>query len=89
MREDLDSVNRELIQKVIDRAELGVRKYGTTMDREDLSLLNWLQHLQEEMLDACVYIQKILTSSEGVQNAKTNQSDSSGSEESQKVQGGG
>jgi len=35
----------------------GQSKYGTNTTREDLSSLDWLQHLQEELLDAAVYIQ--------------------------------
>jgi hypothetical protein len=37
----------------------GFRKYGTTTERTDLSLLDWLQHLQEELLDAAVYVERL------------------------------
>ena len=56
----LDSINQAVIEKVCDRAVKGFQTYGVTMDRDDLGMLNWLQHLQEEMLDACIYIEKIL-----------------------------
>jgi hypothetical protein len=46
--------------KILDRAEVGQKKYGTTMEREDLSKEEWLVHLQEELMDAAVYIEKIL-----------------------------
>jgi len=46
--------------KILDRAEVGQKKYGTTMEREDLSKEEWLIHLQEELMDATVYIEKIL-----------------------------
>jgi|TARA_R110000787_G_scaffold94900_1_gene197780 hypothetical protein len=46
--------------KILDRAEVGQKKYGTTMEREDLSKEEWLVHLQEELMDATVYIEKIL-----------------------------
>jgi hypothetical protein len=46
--------------KILDRAEVGQKKYGTTMEREDLSKEVWLVHLQEELMDAAVYIEKIL-----------------------------
>jgi len=57
---ELDSINHAVIQKIHDRAEKGFQTYGVTMDRDDLGMLNWLQHLQEEMLDACIYIEKVL-----------------------------
>ena len=50
-------------QKVIDsfqyREERGMRKYGVNTDRTDLSTMEWLQHLQEELMDACVYVEKL------------------------------
>ena len=42
-----------------NRAEIGLKKYGTTMARKDLSILEWLQHLQEELLDGAVYIERL------------------------------
>ena len=44
-------------RKLKERAKVGVRKYGTTTMRTDLDKLAWLQHLQEELLDAAVYIE--------------------------------
>ena len=46
--------------KLAARSEVGVRKYGTTTDRADLSPREWLCHLQEELMDACVYIEAFL-----------------------------
>ena len=47
----------EVCKKIQQRAELGKGKYGTTMEREDLSVHEWLNHLQEELMDAILYIQ--------------------------------
>ena len=55
----MSRIEDAVARRLIERAEEGKRKYGTTMEREDLTLLEWLQHLQEEMLDASVYIEKI------------------------------
>jgi hypothetical protein len=53
----------KIVESVIDqfrtRAEAGKRKYGTTMERDDLTFIEWIQHLQEELMDAVVYIEKI------------------------------
>jgi hypothetical protein len=55
----------QLLAKVfaefIEREERGFKKYGTTMDRNDLSLSEWIQHLKEELLDAILYLEKIQT----------------------------
>jgi hypothetical protein len=48
----------KIVESVIDqfrtRAEAGKRKYGTTMERDDLTFTQWIQHLQEELMDAVV-----------------------------------
>jgi hypothetical protein len=55
-----DSVVESLIEKYKERSEVGIKKYGTTLDREDLNTLDWLKHLQEELMDASLYIEKLL-----------------------------
>jgi hypothetical protein len=56
-------VSDKIVESVIDqfrtRAEAGKKKYGTTMERDDLTLIQWLQHLQEELMDAAVYVEKL------------------------------
>ena len=42
-----------------DRALKGFAKYGTTTERTDIDLLGWLQHLQEELMDATVYLERL------------------------------
>ena len=48
-------------KKLADRAATGLKKYGVTTERRDLSLLDWLNHLQEELLDAAVYVERLKT----------------------------
>lgn len=52
-------------QKLRDRAKAGLRKYGVTTERADLSRLDWLRHLQEELLDAAVYLEVLIRREEG------------------------
>lgn len=54
-----DKIVQKVINKYRERSEVGIRKYGVTMDREDLSLIGWLNHLQEELMDATIYIEKL------------------------------
>ncbi len=55
-----DSIVESLVKKYQERSEVGIKKYGTTLDRNDLNTLDWLKHLQEELMDASLYIEKLL-----------------------------
>ena len=37
----------------------GVLKYGTTVDRQDLSGVAWAVHAQEEAMDLCLYLERV------------------------------
>ena len=54
-----DSVVNSIISQFAERSRVGLEKYGTTLDRTDLSLLDWVQHAQEEMMDGILYLEKI------------------------------
>jgi len=49
----------DVINKFEQRSEIGFKKYGTNLERTDLNLIDWLNHLQEELMDATLYIQKL------------------------------
>jgi len=55
----MSRIEEQVIDLLRSRAETGKRKYGVTMERDDLNFLQWLQHLQEELLDATVYVEKL------------------------------
>jgi hypothetical protein len=44
-------------EKLRQRAEVGLRKYGVTTERTDMGLVDWLRHAQEEALDQAVYLE--------------------------------
>jgi hypothetical protein len=48
-----------VISQLRAREEKGMIKYGVNTERIDLTTIEWLQHLQEELMDATVYIEKI------------------------------
>lgn len=54
-----DSIVKEVIKNFEKRSIIGYLKYGTTLDRNDLTYEQWVNHLQEELMDACLYLQKI------------------------------
>jgi len=59
MQEQEDSIVKSVIQSYKKRSDVGIKKYNKTMDRDDLSTLDWLQHLQEELMDATLYLEKL------------------------------
>ena len=58
----MSKINDKIINRVIDkiqkRAEAGYKKYGVGLDKDEQSLDTWLNHLQEELMDAANYIEK-------------------------------
>ncbi len=57
--DQLDSVVKTVLQKFTERAVAGKKKYGTDLDRTDLSVIEWIQHAQEEHMDAILYLEKL------------------------------
>ena len=54
-----DSVVEAIIKKFRERSAVGWRKYGTTLDRGDLGVQDWIQHAQEELMDGILYLEKL------------------------------
>ena len=54
-----DSIVQSVIDQYFQRSQAGIKKYNTTLDRNDLSLHEWLEHLKQELMDATLYIQKL------------------------------
>jgi|TARA_R110000803_G_scaffold208983_1_gene278100 hypothetical protein len=54
-----DSIVEAVVKSYKQRSKVGIKKYNKTMDRNDLSSLEWLQHLQEELMDATLYLEKL------------------------------
>ena len=54
-----DTIVKSVLDKYKQRSEVGIKKYNKTMDRNDLNLLDWLTHLQEELMDATLYVEKL------------------------------
>ena len=55
----MDSIVTAVIDKFKQRSEVGKAKYGTDLDRKDLSILEWIIHAQEEHMDAILYLEKL------------------------------
>ena len=54
-----DKIVKEVLDKYKERSNAGIEKYGVTLERGDLNYIEWLNHLQEELMDATLYLQKL------------------------------
>lgn len=64
-----DTIVEAVCKDLKDRSKRGIEKYKKTLDRNDLSLKDWLQHAYEECLDQANYLKKSIIELEN----KTNQ----------------
>jgi hypothetical protein len=55
----VDPILIKVYSKYQERSEMGIKKYGTTLENNSLPLMDWLNHLQEELMDATLYIEKL------------------------------
>ena len=54
-----DPIVMSVMTKFYERSETGITKYGTTLDRDDLSHVEWLNHVQDELMDATLYLERL------------------------------
>lgn len=54
-----DKIVNAVVKNFEKRSIIGYLKYGTTLERNDLSFLQWINHLQEELMDATLYLEKL------------------------------
>lgn len=56
-----DTIVQDVLKRFNARSLAGIEKYSTTLERNDLTGKEWLQHLQDELMDAVLYIEKLKT----------------------------
>ena len=65
-----DPVVERVVDKFVSRSDVGFAKYGVTLNEDKSNLFAWINHLQEELMDAVLYMQKLKeTSTEEMQEA--------------------
>jgi len=57
----MSEIEQRVIDRIQQRAAVGKKKYGTTMARQDITFAGWLRNLIEELLDAVIYAEKLLS----------------------------
>ena len=54
-----DPIVMSVMTKVYERSQVGIKKYNTMLTRDDLSTLEWISHLQDELMDATLYLERL------------------------------
>ena len=54
-----DPIIEKVVDQLVSRSDVGYEKYGVTLDEDVKDIQKWLQHLQEELLDASNYVEKL------------------------------
>lgn len=55
----MDPIVQSVIEKFQQRSELGQKKYNTTLEENNAPFLDWVNHMQEELMDAILYLEKM------------------------------
>jgi len=65
-----DPVVERVVDKFVSRSDVGFAKYGVTLEDDKSNIFAWVNHLQEELMDAVLYLQKLKeTTTEEMQEA--------------------
>jgi hypothetical protein len=54
-----DSIVESVINQFKQRSEIGIAKYGTTLERKDLTTLEWIEHAKQEAMDFILYLERL------------------------------
>lgn len=55
----MSAIEDAVIEIIKQRAETGLKKYGVTVERDDLSVFEWIEHAQQEALDLAIYLERL------------------------------
>ena len=64
-----DSIVESVINQFKQRSEIGIKKYNTTLDRNDLSTLEWIEHAKQEAMDFILYLEKLKSQFNNLKNS--------------------
>ena len=56
----MSKIENAVAGKILLRADFGLQKYGVTLERTDLTKLDWLNHAQEEAMDLANYLEVLI-----------------------------
>ena len=61
-----DQIVENVVSKYLERSQVGITKYGTTLENNNKD--NYLKHLQEELMDATLYLEKLMFQNQEITN---------------------
>jgi hypothetical protein len=67
---EIDRIVLNVIKKFEKRADEGLKKYGVTLERTDLSTLDWINHAQDELMDGILYLERLKVDIENIEREK-------------------
>ena len=54
-----DPLVQRVLNRIADRSESGIKKFGVTMENAEQSLEHWIMNTQEELADSIMYLEKL------------------------------
>lgn len=69
----MSKIEDDVCKKIQQRAEFGLKKYGVTLERDDLTELQWLVHAQEEAMDLANYLEVLIQKKQAINEFIENQ----------------
>jgi len=67
-----DPIVVRVVDRIAERSEAGMKKYGVSMERDDISIVGWIDHTIEELLDASVYLERLRVGMVKIEEEKRN-----------------
>lgn len=55
----MDKNVEAVVERILQRADVGLHKYGVTTERLDTNIIEWIEHLQCELFDASIYCERL------------------------------
>jgi len=53
-----DPIVEKVVDSFVSRSDVGFKKYGVTLRDDPSNMFTWLNHIQQELQDAVLYIEK-------------------------------
>lgn len=54
-----DTIVEAIVDKFKERSDVGIKKYNTTLDREDFTTEQWIDSAIEEAMDMILYLERL------------------------------
>ena len=66
----MKDTEQEVCKNILDRQQLGIKKYGRTVAGNPLTERQWLQHAYEEALDMAIYLKRLMQEMDAKNSAR-------------------